>query len=238
MRHGAPSLKLCGCLMDASPGGLTAIISHCEVDLVEWRLDSLINNRGLETTLELLSLLPSLRAIPMLATNRHRLDGGLFDGSDEERLQILARAAETGFQWIDLEERLDAGMVGNFRATGRHILISYHDFNGTPPSSVLRGKIEKMAKMNPDAIKVVTLARCHEDNMRVLELIGFGKRELDVDVIAFCMGPSGRWSRAVSLLLGSPWTYVRMAGQGESAPGQVTAREIRELMHLLTDSLS
>lgn len=233
MKVDAPSFKLCGCLMNTSPGELPAILSRCELDLVEWRLDSLISNRGRETVLELLSLLPFLPAIPMLATNRHRRDGGLFDGSDEERLEMLAQAAETGFQWIDLEARLDAGMVSRFRTTGRRILISHHDFNGTPPSDELRGKMAKVARCNPDAIKIVTLARCQEDNLRVLELIAFGKRELGIDVIAFCMGPAGRWSRAVSLLMGSPWTYVRMTEQGEAAPGQVTAREMRELMRLL-----
>jgi 3-dehydroquinate dehydratase type I len=235
MKNGAPSFKLCGCLMDASSGELPAILSHSDVDLVEWRLDSLIKDRGLKGASELLSLLPSIPPIPMIATNRHKLDGGFFEGSDEERIGILAGAAEAGFHWIDLEERLDGDVYRRFQATGKRILISHHDFTGTPPALELRGKLEKMARAKPDAIKIVTLAHAQEDNLRVLELISFGKRELGVDVIAFCMGPVGRWTRGVSLLLGSPWAYVRMADQGEAAPGQYTAREMRSLMGLLSD---
>jgi len=235
MTNGAPSFKLCGCLMDAAPEEFPAILSDGEVDVVEWRLDSLIRNRGREAVFEPFSHLPSPSSTLMLATCRHSRDGGFFEASDEERLDILARAATAGFHWIDLEERLDDDVVRRFQAMGRRILMSHHDFTQTPPFAALCGRMERMARLNPDAIKIVTLAHSPDDCLRVLELIPFGRRQWNLDVIAFCMGPWGRWTRAVSLILGSPWTYVRLAGQGEAASGQYTAREMRTLMRLLSD---
>ena len=60
-----------------------------------------------------------------------------------------------------------------------------------------------------------------------------GRDALKVDVVAFCMGPPGRWSRIACLLLGSPWTYVRLVGGAEAAPGQYTALETRALLDML-----
>ena len=52
-------------------------------------------------------------------------------------------------------------------------------------------------------------------------------------VLAFAMGPLGRWSRLVSLLLGSPWTYVQLSELSMAAEGQFTAPEMRALLQQL-----
>ena len=80
---------------------------------------------------------------------------------------------------------------------------------------------------------MVTLADDHQDCLRVLQLIPWGREALQMDVIAFCMGGPGRWSRIACLLLGSPWTYVRLVGSSEAAPGQYTALETRALLEML-----
>jgi 3-dehydroquinate dehydratase type I len=96
--------------------------------------------------------------------------------------------------------------------------------------------VKSLASKGPHAIKIVTLARRPEDNLRVLELIAFARESFDTRAVAFCMGPLGKWSRAVSLLLGSPWTYVQLPGQGAAAPGQYSAKEMRALLIALEAS--
>jgi 3-dehydroquinate dehydratase type I len=91
-----------------------------------------------------------------------------------------------------------------------------------------------MAEKRPHAIKLATSAQTPADNLRVLELIPFGQQQLGVEVLAFCMGPLGRWSRLICLLLGSPWTYVQLPELASAAPGQWTAEEMRRLLEMLS----
>src|SRR5438105_3318816 len=43
------------------------------------------------------------RPRPVLVTCRARAEGGLFQGSEEARLEVLRRAAALGAEWIDVE---------------------------------------------------------------------------------------------------------------------------------------
>jgi 3-dehydroquinate dehydratase-1 len=134
---------------------------------------------------------------------------------------------------VDLEEDVAEEVCREFHQHGARLVCSHHDYSQTPDRDKLRRKAEQLAAMGADCIKVVTLATAPDDNLRVLELVPFGRHQLGVDVIAFCMGPLGRWSRMVCLLLGSPWTYVQLPGQGQAAPGQLTASEIRALWEIM-----
>ena len=79
-------------------------------------------------------------------------------------------------------------------------------------------------------MKIVTMAQSGEDNLRVLELIPLAGKEFGIELIAFCMGPAGKWSRLVSIFLGSPWTYAQFEGQSATAPGQLSVSEMRAMI--------
>lgn len=226
-------MKICGCLLDAEPKRLAALLQSPEVDLVEWRLDAFIAQRGWSETQTMLAVLREERRHPVLVTNRPERHGGRFPGSEEDRLTILEEAVRAGAQWVDLEDDVTVGDRERFRELGARVLVSHHDFLSTPETAELQAIARSLAP-GADCIKMVAFARNRQDCLRVLELISWGKAALGVDVIAFCMGSPGRWSRVVSLLLGSPWTYARLEGGAEAAPGQYSATEIRALLRLLT----
>jgi len=228
-----PPRALCGCITDAPPGKLSAILENAAVDLLEWRLDAAIHFHSLEAALQGIPLLSRSNRLPVVATHRPVSQGGHFSGPEKERMDLLQKAADAGAEWVDLEEGTPEAMVRTFQRKGTQVLLSSHDFSGTPPGPSLRDLAKKMARKNPDAVKIVTLAGNSEDCLRVLELIPFGQRELGLDVIAFAMGASGRWSRPASLLLGSPWAYVQLPGQPAAAPGQLEADEMRRLLAML-----
>ena len=200
---------LCGCVTDVSPEKLRGLLHHPEVDLLEWRLDLFSMRYGLKETLAALAVLSSFPRHPVVATNRPKREGGMFEGTEEQRFEILRKAVEAGAEWVDLEDWVEEGRLRNFGGRNARLLLSHHDFSATPDRLALQRLAETMARKRPHAIKIVTYARTPEDNLRVLELIPFGRQELGMEVLAFCMGPLGRWSRLVSLLLGSPWAYVR-----------------------------
>lgn len=225
-----PKPALCGCLMDAPIHKVPGLLQFPGVDLVEWRMDVFSKKHSPEETFKALPLLSTFSRHPVLATNRPRRQWGAFEGPEGERLDMLHRAVDAGAEWVDLEEDISDAAWERFLDGGSKTLISHHDFSGTPDQTTLMRLAEKMAWRGPNAIKIVTYARTSEDNLKVLELIPYGKKDLGIDVIAFCMGPMGRWSRLVCILLGSPWTYVELTDQGAAAPGQFTAAEMKALL--------
>lgn len=236
MRRGLLQGGLCGCLMQCPPEELLRMLNHPDLDLVEWRLDSFSEMHGTPKTLDMLRFLSVPDRKPVIATSRLKRDGGRFEGDEAQRMHILERATEAGADWIDLEVGLDVGLYRRFLSTGCRLVVSHHDFSGTPAVSHLRRKLEQMAATGAHVVKIATFARKPEDNLRVLELIAYGNKAFNVRVVAFCMGREGRWSRAVCLLLGSPWSYVCLPDQDVGAPGQLTVEEMRRLLELLAQN--
>jgi 3-dehydroquinate dehydratase I len=225
-------MKLCGCLLDAAPGELSGLLRTADVDLIEWRLDVFVARHGWSETRALLAALDASPRRPVLVTNRPQRHGGAFAGTESERLDLLEAAVGRGAEWVDLEGDVAGEWRRRLGDRGARMLASHHDFSGTPAFEVLQGIAQDLAA-DADGIKIVTTAARHQDCLRVLELIPWGREHLGIDVIAFCMGAAGRWSRVASLLLGSPWTYVRLAGGVEAAPGQHAPAEVRTLLEML-----
>jgi 3-dehydroquinate dehydratase I len=229
-----PQAQLCGCLLDALPGGeLQSLLNHPQLDLVEWRLDVFIARHGVDQTRAWLKVLANPARHPVVVTNRPERHGGFFAGSEDQRLEVLRDAVRQGAEWVDLESDLSREAYAWFRDQRVKTLISHHDFERTPERAILQRVARDLAAKGAGAIKIATLAQETEDALGLLELIPWGRRELGMEVIAFAMGPLGRWSRVASLLLGSPWTYVKFAEQAEAAPGQYTAVELRMLWEML-----
>ena len=82
-----------------------------------------------------------------------------------------------------------------------------------------------MSEMNPDIIKLVTLATSPSDCVRVLKLVKNAK----IPTVAFCMGEFGVWSRVVCGKLGAPFSYAAFSVDREVAPGQLSFVDMKSL---------
>src|SRR5438552_12265735 len=69
--------------------------AEADADLVELRLDSM-------TAPDPEAALAGRRT-PAIVTCRPLREGGMFDGSEEERLRILERAQQLGAEFVDIE---------------------------------------------------------------------------------------------------------------------------------------
>ncbi len=221
---------ICGCLLECSPQEFPSWLNHAEVDLVEWRMDKFAENHSMEEMKSFFSALSVKQRLPVIATNRPVREMGAFAGPEDLRLGMLEEAAKSGADWIDLEQDAGADDIARFRQAGAKLLLSWHSPAGTPSKPILRAKLESMRKTGADALKITTLAQWADDNLRVLELIPLAGKELGIDLIAFCMGAAGKWSRLVNIFLGSPWTYAQFEGQSAAAPGQLSVSEMRALI--------
>ncbi|MGC9194819.1 MAG: type I 3-dehydroquinate dehydratase [Syntrophobacteraceae bacterium] len=225
---------ICGCLGQCSLELFPKWLNHPGVDLLEWRIDRFSKRYSpgeIKAFCEALSAGPRR---PVIATNRPVRQMGDFEGPEDLRLGLLEEAAKAGAEWVDLEYDSDPADIKRFKKTGARVLLSWHDPQATPSETILRERLEKMAKAGPDALKIATFARVPEDNLRVLNLICLAKKEWGLDLVCFCMGPVGKWSRVASLFMGSPWTYAQMDGQEATAPGQFDAAGLRLLIRALS----
>jgi 3-dehydroquinate dehydratase type I len=200
-------------------------------DLLELRIDRIAD-------LDLPVLLKAKKG-PVFVTNRRREEGGGFCGTEEERLFLLREAVRLGAEYVDLEaatdDRLAKRLLAVVAEQGRRtrVIVSSHDFQGTPAERTLRQTWHACREKGGDIVKIVTHARRPEDNLRVLSLIPYSRRR-GQDIIAFCMGEQGRIGRIMAPLLGSFLAFAALEKGEEAAPGQWTVGEMRHLLKTLT----
>ncbi|MEM2905968.1 MAG: type I 3-dehydroquinate dehydratase [Candidatus Bathyarchaeia archaeon] len=178
-------------------------------------------------------LLAKATGLPLMATNRPSREGGLFAGGEHERFDILLRAAEAGFSYVDLELSTPClhTFVDTFKALGVKSVISHHDFASTPPLTELLDIVRRMEAEGASVCKLITTAASTADNLACLELVS--KVAERTSVVCFAMGERGLVSRALSPLFGAVWTYASVEEGLETASGQITIMKLRQLYALL-----
>ena len=197
-------------------------------DLLELRLDLIEGlNKGLLE--EIIKAMP----LPVIATNRALWEGGNFKGSEEERIGLLEEAVASGARFVDIEFATKGNLKGRIKRLtqdhGARLIFSHHDFEKTPPFRQLRGLFEEMVSQEADVVKIVTFAADRHDFLELSPLYPLARR-LDVDLVAFCMGEKGCYSRLFCLALGAFLTFSALEEGASSAPGQIPVREMKDIL--------
>ncbi len=194
--------------------------------ILELRIDSILDP-DLETIL-------SRKRGKILVTNRRKEEGGLFTGTEEDRVQRLRQAVALGADYVDIEASTETNLIFGLKReivdtkSSAKLIVSYHDFQSTPSESTLRERLETCGEWG-DIVKIVTMARSVEDNLTILRLIPHA-RQKGLEIIAFCMGSAGRISRVMSPLLGAYLCFAAANRDEATAPGQL---EVGEMLRLL-----
>lgn len=183
-----------------------------------------------ELRLDWLSRLPSLGRLindaptPVIITCRRKEDRGHWRGSEEQRMSVLREAIVSGVDYVDLEDDI-AGKVPRYGDTKR--IVSHHNFDETPHDleSIHKG----MRELDPDVIKLVTMANTPSDCVRMLKLVKESNKT--VPTVGFCMGELGVTSRILCGQYGSPFTYAAFSREREIAPGQISFDEMKDIYH-------
>jgi 3-dehydroquinate dehydratase I len=167
---------------------------------------------------------------PVIATNRLAAEGGRRQSDEAGRLALLAAALDLGVTCLDVELAADPSFRREIwaRRGKTRLILSWHDFAGTPDAARLEAVLEEMLASEAEVVKLVALAREPADNLRLLSLIPQAKAA-GKEIIAFCMGPVGKWSRIAAPLLGSWLTFAPFSKTGASAPGQLTVNDLKRV---------
>lgn len=167
---------------------------------------------------------------PWIATNRTLDEGGQWGGMEARRIEALLQAIQLGAGMVDVEFHTKnlKNIVPLVKKQVKCIL-SYHNLEKTPPLEELKAIVRDQLKAGADLCKVVTTARGIEDNLAVLELVS---EFADKRIVSFAMGADGQVSRILSPLAGADFTYASIGKGRESAPGQMTVRELLTVYRL------
>jgi adenylyltransferase/sulfurtransferase len=188
-------------------------------DIVELRVDG-IDRPNLE---ELRASGSELKK-PLLLTCRSEREGGAFRGTEEERLGILARAIDLGFEYVDAE--IDA-LAAPLRGGGRTALVlSHHDFDAFPRD--LEGKIARALDLGADVVKIAARVSSLADSIRLAQA-GAKVHEAGKAYVPVPLGAAGTSGRILSSRLGALFTYAPAVASRATGPGQVPLDDLLDL---------
>ncbi|OWY61547.1 hypothetical protein B7486_63220 [cyanobacterium TDX16] len=161
--------------------------------------------------------------VPTLVTVRSPAEGGRWTGDEDGRAELLA--ALTPFaHGVDVELAFRpylAGLVRQAKELDRVVVVSMHDFDGTPPLEHLEDVVARGHATGADLVKVATTTNDEADLEVLAELT---RRHATEGVIVLGMGAFGARSRVALPRLGSRLTFAVAPGQ-EAVSGQMTIRE-------------
>ena len=166
----------------------------------------------------------------VIATCRRAASGGKFRGSVASQLELLSKAMAAGCQLIDVELQTALKCKGEqlqkLRSKGA-LILSFHDFHATKK---LPETLEKMRSYPADYYKVVSTATTLTDNVTMMKFL---EKESDRhSLVGLCMGEQGIISRVLGVRAGSAFTFAAVSPEEQTAPGQVTAQDLRSVYRI------
>ena len=176
----------------------------------------------------------------LVAANPHTIVTSRVE-SDNPSLSFnrLCAAIEAGAEYIDTEleypDDLQLQLRNRARSAGTKLIVSWHNFSATPPLKQLLEVYHNCAEKGADVVKIVTTANSLIDATRTMRLYRSvarlpRKRGNRPPLAAFAMGSAGKFTRYLSLKLGSPLSYTYPDGAKATAPGQYSESQLAALL--------
>ena len=185
-------------------------IAEIRLDHIGPQTDWLASARALEAA-----------GTPVILTLRAAYEGGKWNGREEDRLKILEQALPE-VSAVDVE--LKSGLAAKLKGRGAQVVVSFHDFAGTPEAGQLKATMREAFRQG-DVAKISTMINSPGD-LDVLEQLLAEKYPGPVCIIG--MGALGVKTRTEFPQRGSCLTYGYF--ESPAAPGQRPAATLMELL--------
>lgn len=213
---------ICLTLMESSIDENLRVLSNNRtyIDMVEIRLDMLSDPMTV-----LPDTVKSKFNIPAIITFRKKVDGGNYEGSEDQRRSVLYAWARAGFDYIDLEMETSFLEIEKLvNKNGTKIIRSYHDFTGVPDN--LEDIIRKLSSRPGEIAKAAVSPGSSSEALKLFEVFD---KVIDIkDKIILGMGVFGLPSRILYKKLGSMLSYCSNRDK-LGAPGQISPSEMKNL---------
>lgn len=212
------------------------------VDVVEWRADWFEHVFEFEKVEEVLKeLREAIDDIPLLFTFRTSKEGGEKAIADAVYAKLNKEVARTGYaDLVDVEvftgDEIVKDIIDDAHACGVKVVASNHDFDKTPEKDDIVSRLRKMQDLGADIPKIAVMPTKKKDVLTLLSATEEMATEYaDRPIITMSMAGTGVISRLCGEVFGSALTFG--AAKKASAPGQMDARDLNQVLNLLHKSL-
>ncbi len=200
-------------------------------DIIELRLDYLMDKHP-TYLLKILDTRQNQFRKPFILTYRPREQGGQLDITFNDRLRFWRKSAAwdlVAFADIELD-MVEQLAQTKFSIPWHKVICSHHNFDETPAN--LHEIYDRIARTPAAIVKIATKANRIADCLPLFDLMQRGAKP----VIILGMDLPGIATRVLALSRGAMLTFGALKRGAESASGQPTATELRELYraHQLT----
>lgn len=212
------------------------------IDVVEWRVDwfeGVFDFAKVEDVLK--NLREVLGNIPLLMTFRTSKEGGEKAIEADAYAELNKKAAATGLvDLVDVEaftgDEVVKDIIEGAHAHGVKVVASNHDFDTTPDKDDIVGRLVKMQELGADIPKIAVMPQCKKDVLTLLEATReMAEEHADRPIITMSMAGTGLISRLCGEVFGSALTFGAVGKA--SAPGQMNASDLREILTLIDKSI-
>lgn len=212
------------------------------IDVVEWRVDwfeGVFDFAKVEDVLK--NLREVLGNIPLLMTFRTSKEGGEKAIEADAYAELNKKAAATGLvDLVDVEaftgDEVVKDIIEGAHAHGVKVVASNHDFDKTPDKDDIVGRLVKMQEFGADIPKIAVMPQCKKDVLTLLEATReMAEEHADRPIITMSMAGTGLISRLCGEVFGSALTFGAVGKA--SAPGQMNASDLREILTLIDKSI-
>lgn len=206
-------------------------------DLLEWRADFYGQLENQQRVAELSEKMRDiLQQIPLIFTIRTENEGGNFQNSTQDYVNILKCAATMpAIDLIDVELYKDIvemkELIHEIQEKGKKVIASNHHFHETPKCQEMTDILAQMEESGSDIRKLAVMPGCPEDVLELLSATVWANKTGQAPVITMSMSAMGAVSRVSGQVFGSCVTFGTV---GEaSAPGQLTMDELKLFLEKL-----
>jgi 3-dehydroquinate dehydratase type I len=132
-----------------------------------------------------------------------------------------------------MPENLSKKIVQSAQKRKCKVIISYHDFKATPDYEKLEKLADSMQKRGAGVVKIATHAKGLEDTMTIISLASYLEAKKTPHIL-IAMGQKGILSRILTPTLGGEMMFAVLSKNQQTAPGQLTVKELRKAWSLIT----
>jgi 3-dehydroquinate dehydratase/shikimate dehydrogenase len=226
-------VAICERTIDALQGA--AASASAPGDLVELRLDCLDQN-DFNSIAGILTQLTHKLPVPTIVTYRPAEQGGLTNASVDARYAFwTGRGRLLGSHLCDIEldiaQKLSQpGESGSApQVDWSHVICSHHDFDGVPAD--LDQIYEALASTPARILKIAVCANDVTDCLPVFQILDRALKD-GRETIAIAMGTAGLATRVLGPSRGAFLTYAALESETGTAPGQISARELKQVYRI------
>ena len=211
-------------------------------DLVELRVDWYEEAADSKKVVALLEKLRKcLGELPVLFTFRSSREGGEAALSDGAYQSLNEAAIASGFvDCVDVElfsgDAVVKAVVAAAHSNNVKVIASNHDFEKTPEKDEIVRRLRKMQELGADIPKIAVMPQSRKDVLTLLSATEeMASEYADRPIITMSMSATGLISRLCGECFGSALTFGAVGKA--SAPGQMNASDLSEILNLIHTSL-